>query len=73
MSKAIGMNIIKTRKYRNKKYLVNLYHAFVCPYITYCIESLGNESDIYFDALITRCTRGDASSFFCTYKTYLYA
>ena len=21
----------------------------------------------------TRCTRGDASSFFCTYKTYLYA
>ena len=22
---------------------------------------------------ITRCTRGDARSFFCTYKTYLYA
>ena len=22
---------------------------------------------------LTRCTRGDASSFFCTYKTYLYA
>ena len=21
----------------------------------------------------TRCTRGDARSFFCTYKTYLYA
>ena len=23
--------------------------------------------------LVTRCTRGDARSFFCTYKTYLYA
>ena len=23
--------------------------------------------------IITRCTRGDARSFFCTYKTYLYA
>ena len=23
--------------------------------------------------MITRCTRGDARSFFCTYKTYLYA
>ena len=23
--------------------------------------------------LRTRCTRGDARSFFCTYKTYLYA
>ena len=22
---------------------------------------------------VTRCTRGDARSFFCTYKTYLYA
>ena len=22
---------------------------------------------------ITRCTRGDARSFFCTHKTYLYA
>ena len=22
---------------------------------------------------LTRCTRGDARSFFCTYKTYLYA
>ena len=24
-------------------------------------------------ARTTRCTRGDARSFFCTYKTYLYA
>ena len=23
--------------------------------------------------IITRCTRGNARSFFCTYKTYLYA
>ena len=25
------------------------------------------------NSLTTRCTRGDARSFFCTYKTYLYA
>ena len=25
------------------------------------------------DTKTTRCTRGDARSFFCTYKTYLYA
>ena len=25
------------------------------------------------DIVKTRCTRGDARSFFCTYKTYLYA
>ena len=46
--------IIKARKYLNKKSLVNLYHSFVFPYLTYCIEIWGNASDIHLDAL-----RGD--------------
>ena len=51
ISKAIGI-IIKARKYLNKKSLVNLYHSFVFPYLTYCIEIWGNASDIHLDALI---------------------
>ena len=30
-------------------------------------------SSVIPDTKQTRCTRGDARSFFCTYKTYLYA
>ena len=51
ISKAMGI-VIKARKYLNKKSLVNLYHSFVFPYLTYCIEIWGNASDIHFDALI---------------------
>ena len=51
ISKAMGI-IIKARKYLNKKSLVNLYHSFVFPYLTYCIEIWGNASDIHLDALI---------------------
>ena len=47
ISKAMGI-FIKARKYLNKKSLVNLYHSFVFPYLTYCIEI----SDIHLDALI---------------------
>ena len=51
ISKAMGI-IIKARKYLNKKPLVNLYHSFVFPYLTYCIEIWDNASDIHLDALI---------------------
>ena len=44
--------IIKARKYLNRKSLLNLYHAFVFPYLTYCIEIWGNASDIHLDALL---------------------
>ena len=53
ISKAMGI-IIKARKYLNKKSLVNLYHSFVFPYLTYCIEIWGNASDIHLDALIKK-------------------
>ena len=49
--KAMGI-IIKARKYLNRKSLLNLYHAFVFPYLTYCIEIWGNASDIHLDALL---------------------
>ena len=44
--------IIKARKYLNRKSLLNLDHAFVFPYLTYCIEIWGNTSDIHLDALL---------------------
>ena len=40
ISKAMGI-IIKARKYLHGKSLLNLYHALVFPYLTYCIKKLG--------------------------------
>ena len=48
ISKAMGI-IIKARKYLNRNLILNLYHAFVFPYLTYCIEIWGNASDIHLD------------------------
>ena len=43
------MEIInKARKYLNRKSL-DLYHAFVYPYLTYCIEVWDNMSNIHLD------------------------
>ena len=44
--------IIKARKYLNRKSLLDIYHAFVYPYITYCIEVWGNMSNVHLDALV---------------------
>ena len=51
ISKGMGI-IIKARKYLNKKSLLDLYHAFVYPYLTYCIEVWGNMSNVHLDALV---------------------
>ena len=53
ISKGIGI-IIKARKYLNRKSLLDLYHAFVYPYLTYCIEVWGNMSNVHID-LSYRC------------------
>ena len=53
ISKAMEI-IIKARKYLNKKSLVNLYHSFVFPYLTYCIEIWGIASDIQNSELRTQ-------------------
>ena len=50
---SIGMGIIiKARKYLNRKSLLDQYHAFVYPYLTYCIEIWGNMSSVHLDALV---------------------
>ena len=51
ISKGMGI-IIKARKYLNGKFLLDLYHAFVYPYLTYCIEVWGKMSNIHLDALV---------------------
>ena len=43
ISKTMGI-IIKARKYINKKCIVNLYHSFDFPYLTYCTEIWGKHS-----------------------------
>ena len=49
--KGMGI-IIKGRKYLNRKSLLDLYHTFVYPYLTYCIEVWGNMSNIHLDASV---------------------
>ena len=39
-------------------------------FVIYFVLKMFKNIDFYIK---TRCTRGDESSFFCTYKTYLYA
>ena len=38
-----------------------------------CTMAIQPLEDNHQYLIITRCTRGDARSFFCTYKMYLYA
>ena len=44
--------IIKARKYLNRKSLLDLYHAFVYPYLTYCIEAWGNMYNVHLHVLV---------------------
>ena len=44
--------ITKARKYLNRKSPLDLYHAFVYPYLTYCIEVRGNMSNTHLDAFV---------------------
>ena len=51
ISKGMGI-IIKARNYLNKKSLLDLYHAFVYPYLIYCIKVWGYISNVYLDAIV---------------------
>ena len=51
IAKGFGI-ILRTRKFFNKKTLLNLYHAFIFPYLIYCVEIWGNAANIYLDPLI---------------------
>ena len=41
------LKILKARKVLKKKVLLQLYHSFLTPYLIYCLEILGNASDIH--------------------------
>ena len=53
------------------------FECITKDYTIKAIDNLENKNSSGHDGisntLLTRCTRGDARSFFCTYKTYLYA
>ena len=69
-SKGMGI-IIKSRKYLNKKSLLDLCHAFVYPYLTYCIEVWGNMSNVHLDALVKipkKCSYNNLFSISCTHR-----
>ena len=45
--------ILRACKFFNRKTLLNLYHAFIFPYLIYCVEIWGNARDIHLLPLIT--------------------
>ena len=45
--------ILRARKFFNRKTLLNLYHAFIFPFLMYCVEIWGNARDIHLLPLIT--------------------
>jgi len=52
ISRAIGI-ICKARKLLNRETLINLYYAFVYPYLFYCIEVWGNAYQTHLHNLVT--------------------
>ena len=50
MSKGIGI-MFKARQFLTKKALLMLYHAYIYPYMTYCIEVWGCASQTQLNCL----------------------
>ena len=44
IAKGFGI-ILRAQKFFNKKTLFNLYHAFIFPYLIYCVEIWGNAAN----------------------------
>jgi hypothetical protein len=51
LSKCAGI-LYKTRKYFHKSVLINLYYAFVHPYLIYCNHVWGNAYRVHLDRLV---------------------
>ena len=54
ISMGIGIIIMimyKAKKYLNKNSLKNLYHAYIYPYLTYCVEVWGCASKCHLNSL----------------------
>ena len=41
----------KAKKYKNLSTLVTLYHSFIYPYLTYCLEVWGGAGDVHLLSL----------------------
>ena len=50
VSRGIGI-ISKAKPFLNRKSLVDLYYAFVYPYLIYCVEVWGNAADIHLNPI----------------------
>ena len=50
ISKGTGI-LNKAKKYINLSTLVTLYHSFIYPYLTYCLEVWGGAGDVYLLSL----------------------
>ena len=45
-------NYLQSKTYFNTSALINLYNAFVFPYLIYCVEILGNALSIHIQSLV---------------------
>ena len=52
IAKGFGI-ILRASKFFNRRTLLNLYLAFIFPYLIYCVEIWGNARDIHLLPLIT--------------------
>ena len=51
IAKGIGI-ICRARKFYSKSALINLYYAFILPYLIYCVEVWGNALSTHTQPLI---------------------
>ena len=51
IAKGVGI-ICRAKKYFNTSPLINLYNAFVFPYLIYCVEIWGNALSIHIQSLV---------------------
>ena len=51
IAKGFGI-ILRAHKFFNRRTLLTVYHAFIFPYVIYCVEIWGNASDIHLIPII---------------------
>ena len=50
VAKGIG-SMFKARTYLDRRSLINIYNAYIYPYLIYCVESWGNAAKCHLDPL----------------------
>ena len=56
VAKGIGI-MFKARTYLDRRSLINLYNAYIYPYLIYCVESWGNAPKCHLDQLYFTTTK----------------